>query len=386
MYSKPQDPGDQPHIALNAQLLNLGTTYRSAGITNYIYQLVRHLADDKAFRYTLWTGETRPELGSMNRHITRLPVQRPLVRIFWEQFIQPIEVLRRKPDLLHGLAFVLPLVNRVPGVITIFDLSFFRIPEAFNPLNRLYLQIMSRVSVQRAVHICAIAEHGKQEIIRQFGVDRGKVTVVYPGTDVRFVTPPAPAAIADFRQQKGLPEQFILYMGTLEPRKNIPLLVRAFAKLRTRLQGVKLVLAGAKGWDYDDIFSEVVRLDIRNDVLFPGFIPSDEQALWYSAASIFVYPSLYEGFGLPPLESMACGTPVITSNAASLQEVVGDAGITVEPHDEQGLTTAMEQLLTDHGIYIERRNAGFQQAAKFRWEVSACTQAEVYRKALGRTV
>jgi glycosyltransferase involved in cell wall biosynthesis len=385
MHFNPSPSESQPHIALNAQLLKLGETYRSAGITNYIYQLVRHLSEAKAFRYTLWTGESHPELRGMAQRTTRLPVQRPMVRIAWEQFLQPLEVLKVKPDLLHGLAFVLPLVNRVPGIITIFDLSFFRVPDAFNPLNRLYLQTMSQVSAKRAVHICAIAEHGKQEIIQQFGVEPSKVTVVYPGTDARFATPPTQEAIAAFRHQKGLPERFILYMGTLEPRKNIPLLIRAFATLHTHIPNLKLVLAGGKGWGYNDIFAEVVRLGLENSVLFPGFVPSEEQALWYGAAEIFVYPSRYEGFGLPPLEAMACGTPVITSNAASLQEVVGNAGSTVEPTDEQGLAAAMEQLLTNKTLHAERRNAGFQQAARFRWEASAWSQAEVYRNALRQT-
>lgn len=384
VHSSPS--GRQPHIALNAQLLKVGNTYRSAGITTYIFQLVRHLAAAGDFRYTLWTGEARPEFTGMAQRITRLPVQRPMVRIAWEQLIQPFELLKIQPDLVHGLAFVLPFINRVPGIITIFDLSFFRIPEAFNALNRLYLQTMSKVSARRALHICAIAEHGKAEIMAQFGVPPSKVTVVYPGTDARFAIPPTATAIDAFRQAKGLPGRFVLYMGTLEPRKNIPLLVNAFAALRSRLPGLKLVLAGGKGWGYERIFAEVVRLGLENDVLFPGFIPSEEQALWYGAAELFVYPTLYEGFGLPPLEAMACGTPVITSNVASLPEVVGEAGTMVNPQDEAGLAVAMEQLLTDRTLQAERRNAGFQQVTKFRWESSACTQAEVYRNVLGQSV
>lgn len=386
MQSNMSPNGKQSHIALNAQLLKLGSTYRSAGITNYIYRLVSHLAQAQVFDYTLWTGEPRPEFAGMAQRTTRLPVHKPIVRIAWEQFVQPFEIMKVKPDLIHGLAFVLPLVNRVPGIITIFDLSFFRVPDAFNSLNRLYLQTMSKVSVTRAVHICAIADHGKQDIVAQFGVSPDKVTVVYPGTDPRFAIPPTPEAIAAFRHEKGLPERFVLYMGTLEPRKNIPLLVRAFAKVREQIPEVQLVLAGGKGWGYDDIFAEVMQLGLKDAVLFPGFIPSEEQALWYGAAEIFVYPSRYEGFGLPPLEAMACGTPVITSNAASLVEVVGSAGSTVDPQDEMGLAEAMEQLLTNRVLHAERRNAGFQQAATFQWEGSACIQAEVYRNALKQTV
>lgn len=373
-----------PHIALNAQLLKLGNNYRSAGITNYIYQLVRHLPQVSDYRYSVWTGEGAAEFTGMTRYRTHLPTHRPPVRILWEQLVQPFEILRRKPDLLHGLAFVLPVATTTPGIITIFDLSFFHVPETFNRVNRLYLQTMSRVSAKRAVHICAIAEHGRQDIVKILGVTPDKVSVVYPGLDPRFATPPTASEIAEFRQRKGLPDRYVLFQGTLEPRKNVPMLVRAYAEARKQVPDVHLVLAGGKGWGFDEIFAEVERLGLQTHVHFPGFVPSEEQRLWYAAAELFVYPSRYEGFGLPPLEAMASGTPVITSNAASLSEVVGDAGTMIDPNDEAALTAAMMTLLRDPALRAERQHLGLRQAATFRWETSACTQAEVYRTALGQ--
>lgn len=372
----------QAHIGLNAQLLNLGQNYRSAGINNYIYQLVRHLPQVSDFHYTVWTGERGGDLAGIERRVTSLPTRRPPVRILWEQFVQPYAVARQQPDLLHGMAFVLPLLLRVPGIITIFDLTFLLVPEAFRPLNRLYLQTMTRVSARRAAHICSIAKHGKIDIVKYLGVPESNVTVVYPGLDPRFAVPPTGAEIAEFRRDKGLPERYMLYLGTLEPRKNVPALIRAFAAIKKHLNGVKLVLAGGKGWGFEDIFSEVERFSLQNEVYFPGFVPNEELRLWYAAADLFVYPSLYEGFGLPPLEAMACGTPVMTSNATSLTEVVGEAGVTIAPHDEELLAETMLELLNNPEELSTRREMGLQQAARFNWCRSAQVQTQVYRKVL----
>ena len=377
--SIPQKPA---HIGLNAQLLNLGQNYRSAGINNYIYQLVRHLPQVSDFRYTVWTGEREGDLARIERHVTSLPTHRPPVRILWEQLIQPYVVAKQQPDLLHGMAFVLPLLLTVPGIITIFDLTFLLVPEAFRPLNRLYLQTMTRLSARRAAHICSIAKHGKMDIVTYLGVPESKVTVVYPGLDPRFEQPPTHTEIVEFRRSKGLPERYMLYLGTLEPRKNVPALIRAFATIKKHVQGVKLVLAGGKGWGFEEIFAEVERFSLQDEVHFTGFVPNDELALWYAAADLFVYPSLYEGFGLPPLEAMACGTPVITSDATSLTEVVGEAGVTIAPNNEELLAETMLQLLNSPEELATRREMGLEQAARFNWSLSAQAQAEVYRQVL----
>lgn len=369
-------------IGLNAQLLALGDNYRSAGISSYIYHLLRHLPEVGDFEFVAWTGERGGDLGRIERRVTALPTRRPLARILWEQALQPYAVAQARPDLLHGLAFVLPLWLRVPGIITVYDLTFFLVPEAFRPLNRLYLQTMTRVSARRAVHLCTIAEHGRADVVRLLGVPNDKITVVYPGLDPRFAIPPDPTAVAAFRQRRGLPERFLLFLGTLEPRKNLPALLRAFAEVRRQVPGVDLVLAGGKGWGFEEIFAEVERLGLASHVHFPGFVAADEQALWYAAAEGFVYPSRYEGFGLPPLEAMACGTPVVTSNAASLTEVVGEAGLTVAPEDEEGLVAALVALLTDPDEQARRSALGLEQAARFQWRESARAQAAVYRRTL----
>jgi glycosyltransferase involved in cell wall biosynthesis len=371
--------GASIRVGLNAHLLSLGVNYRSAGISSYIYQLLRHLPLVSDFEYVAWTSERDGGLPGIERWVTPLPTKRPPIRILWEQLIQPYAVARVQPDLLHGLAFVLPLWLSVPAVITIYDLTFLHVPEAFRPLNRLYLRTLTTTSARRAAHICAISEHGRKDIISYLSVPEERVTVVYPGLDPRFAMPPAPAEVARFREERGLPERYILYLGTLEPRKNVPALVRAFATVRAHFPSVSLVIAGGKGWGFQEIFSEVERLGLRDAVLFPGFVPDDEKALWYAGAELFAYPSRYEGFGLPPLEAMACGTPVVTSDATSLPEVVGDVGLVVQPDDEAALAESMTALLSSPSERAARGEAGLARAATFNWRASATRQAQIYQ-------
>lgn len=176
----------------------------------------------------------------------------------------------------------------------------------------------------------------------------------------------------------------ILFLGTLEPRKNIVTLLEAYALLRRRKGFAhRLVIAGGKGWYYKEIDAAVERLGLRGEVFFPGFVPQDELALWYAAADLFVYPALYEGFGLPPLEAMACGTPVVVSSASSLPEVVGDAGLLVDPHDPAALAQAMLAVLDDPARHQALRQAGLARASAFSWRAAAQGTAAVYHQILG---
>ena len=189
-----------------------------------------------------------------------------------------------------------------------------------------------------------------------------------------------------FRQEKGLPSDFLLSLGTLEPRKNLGLLLRAYARLRA--SGVRpppLVLAGAKGWMYESLYSQVEHLGIGDGVRFQGYVPPDELSLWYNAATCFVYPSLYEGFGLPPLEAMACGTPVLSSNTASLPEVVGNGGLLLDPLDETAWADALARILDTPGLRRELSERGQDQADQFSWGRAAEETVHVYHRALTGT-
>jgi len=186
--------------------------------------------------------------------------------------------------------------------------------------------------------------------------------------------------VAAFRAKQGIGDQFILFVGTLEPRKNVVRLIEAYAQLPKGRP--PLMLIGGRGWLYDEIFARVEALDLSQEVHFVGYVPAEELPWWYNAATLFVYPSLYEGFGLPPLEAMACGTPVVTSTASSLPEVVGRAGLAVDPDDTGELAEAMDKVLSDRPLQEELGARGITQARAFSWQATAAGTVASYRKAM----
>lgn len=381
------------HIALNAHLLvgRARKAYRSAGIHQYIDNLLRCLpAADSDFRYTVFVGEGQPEMNGTRAAVRRtaLPTIRPSVRIFWEQFVQPFELMRARPDLLHSLAFVSPLVNPTPTVVTVYDLSFRLFPDRFLPAQRLYLSAFTAHSCRRARRVITISESTRQDVIRLFGIKPDKLDVAYPGLHPAFRPLPRPE-VESFRARAGLPDRFILYLGTLEPRKNLASLIRAFSTLRVQSQipNLYLVLAGAKGWLYHDLFRLVEELNLTNSVIFPGYVPAEELALWYNAAAVFAYPSSYEGFGMPVAEALACGRPVVTTDVSSLPEAAGDpsagsgqaAALLVPPGDVEALAGALARALT---LASEALACGPAHAARFTWAATAAQTAASYRRAL----
>ncbi len=372
------------HVGLNAHLLSLTLNYRGAGINSYIYHLLRYLEQgDSGQRYSVFLGERRFASQRLALHYSRWPTYRPMVRILWEQLALPIVLRQTGVDLLHAMAFAGPLAAPCPFVVTIYDLSFLRYPGAFRPWNRCYLSRFTAVSARRARRVIAISESTKRDVVDLLGVPADRVDVVYCGTDEFFHPLPA-AAVDRFRRERALPERFILFLGTLEPRKNVQALVRAYGRWHAAEPDIpKLVVGGGKGWYYDQIFTEVETLGLTGEVIFPGYIGQEELPLWYNAADLFVYPSRFEGFGLPVLEAMACGTPVVTSNVSSLPEVAGDAALLVPPDDEAQLIEAMRRALSDKALRQEMRAKGQAHAATFTWERTARQTAAIYQRALG---
>ena len=375
------------HVGLNAHLLSRQAGYRRGGIHNYIQQLLHHLpAADPSLQVTVFTSqrreghETTPD--AFEWRTSRWSTDRPWVRIAWEQLVQPWALVRAGVHLVHALAFVSPLVTTVPAVITVHDLSFLRFPERFRPANRLYLSTLTRLSCRRARRVIAVSQATADEVVRLLDVPVDRVDVVPHGVEhTRFRLLPS-ALVEAFRREKGLPERFVLFVGTLEPRKNLITLVEAFARMQAVRDKVRLVIAGGKGWYYQEIFKRVEELGLGKAVYWVGFVPGAELPLWYNAATVFVYPSLYEGFGMPLLEAMACGTPVIASATSSLPEVVGDAGLLVTPHDVTGLADNMERLLVDTGWQAELSQRGRARASTFTWDATAQATVASYRRAL----
>ena len=371
-----------PHIAVNAQLLSPEPGYQQAGVSRYIGELLRGMWEARPD--VRWTVYCRPGVdhssfpaippASVRLRRSRLPTGKPAVRIAWEQVALPAMIRRRRPDVLLAPLNVMPLLAGCRTVVVVHDLAFLRL-RTHKSSRRNYLAHMTRLSVQRASHVVTVSEFTRQEVIDLLAVPPSKVTAIPNGLGSQFA-PRSPQDLASFRERANLPERFLLFVGTLEPRKNLAGLFRAYAAVRERL-GMPLIVVGGKGWMTDPIFEVVRELGLSDQIRFEGFVDDAELPLYYGAATALAYPSLYEGFGLPPLEAMASGVPVVTSNGSSLVEVVGDAALLVEPGDDAGLSNALVRLATDGGLRERLRTAGLQQAAAFSWKRTAATTLDV---------
>jgi glycosyltransferase involved in cell wall biosynthesis len=371
----------RPRVGLNAHLLSLAASYRGAGLSRYIAGLIAHLPQvDASLDYVALVGDKRVFAVGWERRVSPWRTSEPVSRILWEQSLQTWTARRAGLDLLHVPVYVGPALAPCPLVVTVHDLSFYLYPELFRKGQRAYLQYFTRQTVRHAAAIVAVSENTCADIVRILGVSLSRVHVIPNGLD-ESMKPLPKEQVRAWRRSRGLPDRFVLFVGTLEPRKNLPLLLSAYARLPQSTP--PLVIAGGKGWYYGAIDATVERLGLGERVIFPGFVPQEELAWWYNAAEVFVYPSLYEGFGWPPLEAMACGTPVIVSRSSSLPEVVGDAGMLVSPDDVQGLSEKIAELLAEPEERQAWRDKGLARAAAFSWRSTAHQTAMLYHQVLG---
>ncbi len=378
--------------------------HQGGGIGRYTKGLVKALMSlDRQNEYTLFvagqigtqdtqctTHDTgyKPDLDiPSNFRLKSIPVSDRVLNIVWHRLRLPlpVEAFTGKADVFHSPDFVLPLVWRARAIVTVHDLSFMRTPQCAEPSLRAYLNKVVPRSIQRADLILADSHNTKRDIIELLGVDARKIQVVPAGVGERFHPIDDEAALEKVRRRYHLEEPFILSVSTLEPRKNFTGLIEAYAQLIERgsqIQRIphKLVIAGAKGWLYEEIFATVERLGLAERVIFPGFVAEEDLPALYNLADLLAFPSLYEGFGLPPLEAMACGTPVVTSNSSSLPEIVGGVGIMVEATDTEGLVEAMRRALQDGELRRSMIEKGLEQAKKFSWRKAAEKLLGAYRR------
>ncbi len=374
-----------PTIGLIATLLAGGQSYRSAGIHTYCWQLLQHLPQVFAgARFVGYGGASAPD-ALLRWRRAPLSLRHPLARILWEQAALPLLLARERPALVHGLAYALPRLSRAPGVVTVHDLSFLRFPEAFPAANRLYLSRVTAASCRRARRVIAVSQATAADLTALLAIPPAKIEVIPNGVDASF-RPHDPAAVAEMRRQQGWPPAFLLTVGTLEPRKNHLVLLEAYARYRAMAaQPLPLLIAGGKGWYYETIFARVADLGLTGHVHFLGFVPAALLPWLYNAAALFLYPSRYEGFGLPVAEALACATPTITTTASSLPEVAGAAALTLDPDDSLAWAHAMITLLADPERQAALRQAGLNQAQRFRWPQAAAATARVYQRILEET-
>lgn len=282
-------------------------------------------------------------------------------------------------DVFHATDHLLPPLKKASSVFTIHDLIFRFFPEYHLPLNRRFLGLMLPKFMQRADAIIAVSEHTRRDVTKLMGIPAEKIRVIYEGVHPSFRRIENRAGLERVRATYHLPPRFILFFSTIEPRKNLVTLLDAYAALlQQEAQTLPLVVAGRKGWLYQETLQHLHDLGLNERVQLTDWIAHDDVPALLNLADVFVYPSLYEGFGLPPLEAMACGTPVISSNASSLPEVVGDAGILVEPKDVQGLAQAITRVLQDDALRQALRAKGLAQASQFTWERAARETLAVY--------
>jgi glycosyltransferase involved in cell wall biosynthesis len=361
---------------------------QGAGIGRYTRELLRALSQlDSRNQYRLFYAARRPRHPlphplPANFRVTALPFHDIWLARLWHRARLPIPVqtITGPLDLFHSPDFTLPPVSgRARTLLTVHDLSFVRDPASAAPTLLSYLNAVVPRSVRRADHILADSQATKDDLIELYRTPEDKVTVLYPGVEAAFRPVTDPARLATVRAKYNLGEApFILSVSTLQPRKNFVRLIQAFAQLP--LTHYQLVIAGGKGWLFDSIFAEVERLKVKDRVLFPGFVADEDLPALYSAARGLAYPSLYEGFGLPLLEAMACGTPVVASTAACLPEVAGDAALLVPPTDVPTLVGTLHRALTDDALRAGLIAKGFARAATFTWEKAARQLLSVYKQ------
>lgn len=380
------------HIGINAQLLSFSQNYRNGGISRYIRYLLTELARCPGqHEYTIFVNgsDTVARLGIQHPQITFVPANwpeaKPAARVAWEQFTLPSLIRQRGIQVFHSPANVLPafLPRDCASVVTLHDLAFLRMPEVLTRPKRIYHRTFTVRSLRRATMIITVSDSTGRDVTELLGIPQQRLATVYPCVDERLTQPVAEDELQAFRVRQGLEEGFLLYLGTLEPRKNVPTLVEAYARLRQATgTRVKLVLAGGKGWLYDAIFARVQQLGLEKEVLFPGFVSDAEQPLWYRAAGAVAYPSLYEGFGIPVAEALACGTPVVTSTVSSLPEAGAGLALTVDPHDIDALAEALQQALCDPSLREKCRAQAPLVSERFSATALARQTIAVYEQAV----
>lgn len=369
-------------IAIDARIAH----YTGAGIGQYTVHLAQALAkQDSENEYVILQSRKDRRLLVKEPQVRRMSLWTPSHNRM-EQELLAIELpLRRLNfDLLHSPDFIPPLrLNSFKSVITVHDLAFLRWPHFMTADSARYYGQVDQ-AVKRANAIIAVSESTKNDLVRLLGVPPEKITVVYEAADPVYRPIPREEAWASLRSKYPLPEEFILFVGTIEPRKNIGTLLRAYRRLRNDYKlTAGLVLAGSVGWLSDQVFEDVEQLGLKDHVTFLGRVENGNLVYLYNVARCLAHPAYYEGFGLTPLEAMACGTPVAASNVSAVPEVVGDAALLVDPNSDEALAVALQRLLTDESLRTSLRDKGLARARTFSWERAAEHTLAVYRDVLG---
>lgn len=366
-------------IGIDARLLY----YSPGGIAEYTRQLVQALATlegDEEFLILYSRKDAKQDIIADHPRFKKAVLWTPSHHRA-EFLLLSAELSRFGLDVLHCPDFIPPRAGHFRTVISVHDLAFLLYPHFLTRESARYYGQIDQ-AVRRADHIIAVSESTRNDLMKLLGVPERKISVIYEAADPLFHPVDKEEARKALRDAGyNLPAQFILFVSTIEPRKNIPALLRALRNLRDRYHlPHKLVLAGQRGWLVDEVFDLVSELHLEEDCIFLGRVPARDLLYLYNSADALVHPAFYEGFGLPPLEAMSCGTPVIASKVAAMPEIVGDAGMLIDPHDVEELTVAIWRVLTEEELRNQMRQRGLQRAKLFSWQKAARETLEVYRQ------
>ncbi|MFN3981526.1 MAG: glycosyltransferase family 4 protein [Caldilinea sp.] len=365
--------------------------HQGAGLARYAEQLALHLRSEPINRVDLQLFYNAHSGHHPPASLQDAPVHSlPMGQIAWRLSVLASQIARQpyqpvaaivganpaQPLLYHATEHLLPYL-RTPTVLTVHDLIFERYPQHHTRRNVWFLKVGMRLFTRVATAIIAVSQHTRRDLIELYGVSPAKIHVIYEGIDPVF-RPAPPADVARVAMHYTLDRPYLLMVGTLEPRKNHAAALHALAKLKAEGQPHRLVIAGGRGWLFEPIHRLVDELQLSNDVLFTGYAPAEDLPPLYTGAACVLLPSLYEGFGFPALEAMACAAPVVCSNVSSLPEVVGDAALLVPPHDIDALAEAIRLVITQPALAAEMRRRGQVQAARFRWDHCAAETAALY--------
>ncbi len=300
-----------------------------------------------------------------------------------EQLFSPLKLKKERLDLIHFPHYNVPLLYSGEIVVTIHDLIHLLFPQYFSFVASRYAHFMLRHVSRKAKKIITDSHSSKRDIIKLLKVSSKKITVIYPGVSRNYRPIKDEFLIEKIKRKYNITQEFILFVGLLKPHKNIINLIKAFFKLRKNnsLLKNKLVIIGKKKGPYYLKVEELIRkLGLEEEIIFLGKVDADDLLMLYNSARVFILPSFYEGFGLPPLEAMACGIPVITANTSSLPEVVGDAAVMVDPYDIEEMAKAMYTVFTDRNLRKQMIDKGFERVKYFSWENAACQTCKVYKE------
>lgn len=355
-------------IGVNAALLAAGGGYRQTGVSRYIGELIDALGPQLGGNDTLVVmGQAVPAIAS-----------RPTLRIAWEQTGLPLSGAVHRLDAFHGPLNVLPLAMRTPKVVTIHDLAFLKYPDQLPKARRAYMVAATRLSARDADRIIAVSRNTADDLMAWLGPLDDRVVVIPEAPSPRIV-PLTGTSLDAFRTRAGIDGPYILAVGTLEPRKNLEFFLRVFACVAGRIPH-QLVLVGPEGWITGPFHRTLTELGLGGRVRLTGFVSDAELGGWYSGADVFVFPSIYEGFGLPAVEAMTCGAPILASDASCFPDVIGDAGLLVPPTDLEAWSETLVRLVTEREMNGEMRRRSSSRGHAFGWERTAAETLAVYRE------